>query len=141
MNITMRTVAPEDYAFLYQVMRERMEEPTTNISHTAMPTHDEHVSFLSSQPYSAHYIVELNGFDVGVGYLTKADEIGVYIKPDYRGQGVGKKTVVAVMLMNPRKRYLANINPLNERSKKLFAGMGFGLLQETYELKIGRENV
>ena len=39
------------------------------------------------------------------------------------------------MDMNPRKRYLANVNPKNKTSQKFFKKNGFKLIQYTLELE------
>ena len=36
--------------------------------------------------------------------------------------------------MNPRSRYLANVNPKNDKSSNFFKKNGFKLIQYTYEL-------
>ena len=35
---------------------------------------------------------------------------------------------------NPKKRYLANVNPQNKKSMRFFKNNGFKLIQYTFEL-------
>lgn len=120
-------------AHLYQLLKERDE--SVNISHRAMPTWDEHLRFVASIPYAAWYLIDVDGEMVGATYLTRQDEIGIFIFRAYQGRGFGKQAVTLLTEAHPRQHYLANINPDNHRSISMFTGMGFGLLQQTYELR------
>ena len=119
-------------AILYELLRERSEEPNVNISHRTFPSWSAHLEFIESRPYEAWYLIRLENAYAGAVYLTKADEIGVHLFRDYRGQGLGAKAICALMKRHPRTRYLANINPANARSIALFQKLGFRHLQQTY---------
>ena len=148
MNITLRSVykdGPESIQALYELLRARSieDDPHVNISHRALPTFLTHARFVRSHPYRAWYLVRVDGLTAGSVNLTKLNEVGIVLHPDYRGKGVGK--VALKLLLNRHKplpaipahragRFLANINPANERSIRLFTGLGFKLKQQTYEL-------
>lgn len=118
------------WALPYKLLQER--EPHENISHKRMPEWDEHVSFILSKPYTAWYwFAGCLGQPAGCIYLTKQDEIGVGVLKDFRGQGLAKEAVQELMKKYPGPK-LANINPANEASAKLFKSLGFGLIQHTY---------
>jgi RimJ/RimL family protein N-acetyltransferase len=125
---------------LYKLLQERDE--TTNISHKGLPDFETHRAFVESKPYADWCFIGIdhwkNGdcFDLVVGacYLSKQDEIGVFIFKAYQGKGYGWRAVKALIDKHGPRRYLANINPRNERSADLFARMGFKLIQHTYEL-------
>ena len=119
---------------LYEFLRLRLAEPERNISHRDLPAWRDHVAFVRSKPYARWYLIEASGQTVGSVYLTTRDEIGVYVAPDARGQGVGKRAVKELMRLHPRKRYYANINPDNNDSQRFFAALGGRLLQVTYEV-------
>jgi len=117
--------------FLYDLLTERLEEPQTNISHTAMPTIESHAEFVRAQPYQAWYIIENeHGDHVGAIYLTKqgrnmlGGEIGLYIKQKYRGQRYGVASVNALMDKWKRKQYFLNINPSNAAAIKFWESLG-----------------
>jgi RimJ/RimL family protein N-acetyltransferase len=119
---------------LYDLLKERDE--ATNISHKALPGYEIHCAFVDSQPYAAWYFIEINGHTAGACYLSKQDEIGVFIFKALQGFGYGGRAAKALIDGCGRRRYLANINPHNERSAELFSRMGFKLIQHTYELTL-----
>ena len=45
------------------------------------------------------------------------------------------KKLEKFMKENPRRRYLANVNPNNIKSQKFFQNNNFKLIQHTYELE------
>ena len=120
--------APE---LLYQLLQERA--PATNISHREMPTWDAHTHFIQSRPYKAWYVIQRDGSPVGSIYLSKINEIGVFILIKHQGQGFGKLAIQMLMEKHPGERFLANINPNNSRSIKFFKSLGFKHIQNTYE--------
>lgn len=117
--------------YLYALLLER--EPHHNISHKAMPTVEQHLAFVRSNPYAGWYLVHEGRAIVGAIYLTHADEIGVFIFKRYQGRGHGKCAVK--MLIDGRKGYrlLANIAPGNEASRSMFEKLGFTLIQNTFK--------
>ena len=148
MNIVLRSVyrdGRDAIEALYTLLRVRSQEddPHVNISHRALPTPHDHAVFVRSHPYRVWYIVKVNGLAAGSVNLTKLNEIGIVLHPDYRGMGVGK---AALRMLLDRHRplpavpahrvghWLANIHPLNERSTKLFTGLGFKHIQNTFQL-------
>lgn len=137
--------------FLYELVKERLEEPETNISHTVMPTMAQHVGFLRSKPYLHWYLIEFKA-DGGpqeclwVGYIsaTHRNEIGIVLQRRCRGMGIGPAAVREFMKLHQPSPFLAservghwiaNINPANDRSKAMFTKLGFVKVQETFELK------
>ncbi len=122
---------PERHKLLWQLMLER--DDAVNISHRALPTWEQHVGFVEKHPYKAWYFVRLGNKVVGACYLTAHNEIGIFIFGSCQGQGYGPQAVKALMAKEGPGRYLANINPKNERSLDMFSGMGFRLIQHTLE--------
>lgn len=143
--------------FLFELIAERMTEPEVNISAT-MPTMEQHRQFVHRRPYRAWYLIELTpqepregilgpiAFEpVRAGYISATDrnEIGIVLLKEYRGKGYGRAAVQELMrILEPlpavpsmrRGRWVANINPLNAHSIRLFTSMGGKLIQQTYEL-------
>jgi RimJ/RimL family protein N-acetyltransferase len=99
-----------------------------------MPTWMEHLKFIASRPYSAWYLVMCGDEHVGATYLSRLNEIGIGIFSAYQKSGYSKEAVRLLMKKHPRDRYLANINPRNGKSIRMFQQMGFRMIQHTYEL-------
>lgn len=130
---------------LYTIMKSRSSEadPHVNISHRGLPPFRQHAAFVRSKPYRSWYLVKVDGLVAGSVNVTKLNEVGIVLLPDYRGKGIGKQAL-KMLLARTRPlhavpghrtgRFIANINPKNERSIRLFTGLGFTLKQHTYEL-------
>lgn len=133
-SIKLRSVNSSDYRFLYKMLKKR--DSRTNISHKKMPTYTQHVSFVKSKPYTKWYIVEYGKQKAGSIYLSKSNEIGIFITKAMQGKNIGKTALNLLIKKNPRSRYLANVNPKNSKSIKFFKRNGFNLLSYTFELVI-----
>lgn len=132
---------------LYAMLKERTEDPQANqinISHRRLPRWGEHVEFFESKPYRFWYFIH-DGKIAGQVYVTHRNEIGVYVNPKHRGRGLAKEAIAEIMTkhkpMHARPGmlpgvWIANINPANENSIRLFEGLGFKLMQQTYALNM-----
>lgn len=134
MPIKLRAVMWDDAQFLYELLKERT--PDICISHQRMPTFDEHVAFVKSSPYKYWFIIwddELK--EMGSIYLTRQDEIGLFLKKEHQGKGYGKR-VLHLLLNWPDAptTFLVNINPKNKRSIEFFKKVGFKHIQNTYRM-------
>jgi RimJ/RimL family protein N-acetyltransferase len=118
---------------LYKLLEER--EAHVNISHRVMPGWKTHIAFVARRPYAAWYLIKSRNDYVGAIYLTAMNEIGVSILKQWRGRGFGSRAVRLLMQKHGRRRYLANINPRNTRSIRMFRRMSFRMVQQTYELR------
>lgn len=98
-----------------------------------MPTYKEHQKFITSKPYKAWYVIYVGNTKAGSIYLSKQDEIGIFLLKRYHGKKIGQKALHLLMEMHPRKRYLANVSPKNALSAKFFKNNEFKLIQHTYE--------
>ena len=124
---------PEHLILLWNLLAERAA--SQSISHHEMPTWRQHVEFVMSKPYEAWYFIIVDDEPVGVVYLTRRNEIGVFIFNGHQKKGHGRAAVKALMEKHGLRRYLANVNPANEATRFLFQGLGFQLCQHTYELR------
>ena len=131
--VKLRLVKKSDCEFLYDLLNER--DPRANISHKKMPSFAQHVKFVMSKPYSKWYVIEASKNNVGSIYLTKDNEIGIFIKKDLHGKGIASKAIQLLIEKHPRSRYLANVNPKNKKSIQFFKNQKFHLIQHTYELE------
>jgi len=131
-TIKIKSVSKSDYRFLYNLLMER--DARANISHKKMPTYNEHVKFVSSKPYPKWYIILCDVNRAGSIYLTSQNEIGIFIKKSFQNKQIGDIALRKLIQKNPKKRYLANVNPKNKKSICFFKNHGFKLIQYTFEL-------
>jgi len=131
--ITLRDVGASDFRFLYNMLKER--DSNVNISHKKMPNYTDHLKFVNSKPYSKWCIIKFGNSKVGSIYLSKNNEIGLFLKKEFYGKDIGSQSLILFMNVNPKKRYLANVNPKNKRSLEFFKKNGFKLIQHTLELE------
>lgn len=127
---------------LYDMLKERSGNPDINISHASLPSFTDHKKFVLKGPYHRWYFgVGKDNKVIGAIYMTTSNEIGIQVLRAHQGQGYGKQMLrrfldehqplPAVAGMRSG-RFVANINPNNEVSIKLFTGMGAKLMQHTY---------
>ena len=126
-DIILNKIKKEDYTFLHDLLSQR--HSIVNISHKRMPTWEEHVKFIKSKPYSKWYIILKSKQKIGSIYLSKNDEIGIFLSKKFQGKNVGNSALNELMKKNPRKRFLANVNPKNKKSISFFKKNGFKLIQ------------
>ena len=131
-NIVLRSVKKGDYIFLFELLKER--EENENISHKNTPSFSKHQKFVSSKPYSKWYVIYFNQSKVGSIYLSKQDEIGIHIKKEFPSKKIRLRALKILIEKNPRKRYLANVNPKNTNLTKFYKKHNFHLIQHTFEL-------
>ena len=131
-DLELKNVTKADVRFLYNQLKER--DPKINISHKKMPSYSEHTKFVLSKPYSKWYIIYYKNRKVGNVYLSKMNEIGIFILKTIKIKGLGSLVLEQILEKNPKTRYLANVNPKNIKSAKFFEKNGFRLIQHTYEL-------
>lgn len=111
------------YKVLYQILAER--EPYQNISHREMPSYEDHINFVNSFPYKEWYIVYNNGPAVGSIYISRNNEIGLFILKEFQGKGYGAWALNFVLENNKHIAFQANINPRNFKSIAFFKKFGF----------------
>lgn len=136
--------------YLYEIMKEREQDPGINISHKGLPSWTQHQAFVLSKPYRYWYLIDHlepggRGDRLWVGYIsaTHNNEIGIVLQRHARGKGLGPMAIrmfVANHKPVPESssvrsgNWLANISPSNEHSKKVFTKLGFRLIQHTFSL-------
>lgn len=123
--------ADEASDILWALLSERT--PEVNISHRAMPSPKQHRDFIASRPYAHWYLIDVGAY-AGAVYLTHWREIGVGVLKSHRGHHYGVNAIRMLMQQHPG-RFLANINPANARSIRLFQNLGFRELQVTYAIE------
>ena len=131
LSISLKSVTNSDAKFLFDLLKER--NPRVNISHKKMPTYNQHTKFIKSKPYSKWYIILKSRQKIGSLYLSKNDEIGIFLSKKFQGKNVGNFALNELMKKNPRKRFLANVSPKNKKSIEFFKKNDFKLIQYTFE--------
>ena len=129
--ISLKSVTNSDVKFLFDLLKER--DPRVNISHRKMPTYSQHTKFINSKPYSKWYIILKSKQKIGSIYLSKNDEIGIFLSKKFQGKNVGNFALNELVKKNTRKRFLANVNPKNKKSISFFKNNNFKLIQYTFE--------
>jgi len=130
-SISLKPVTSADVKFLFDLLKERNHR--VNISHKKMPTYNQHTKFVKSKPYSKWYIILESKQKIGSIYLSKNDEIGIFLSKKFQGKNVGNFALNELMKKNTRKRFLANVSPKNKKSMEFFKKNGFKLIQYTFE--------
>jgi len=122
--------------FLYDLLRERLEQAHVNISHVKLPSYEQHIAFVEGgSGYDAHFIIVNEDFPeqaVGSLYVTPNNEIGLFVAKGHQAKGYGR-WILKTFLEEFPGEYLANIHPQNIISQRLFKEFGFNLLQQTYK--------
>lgn len=124
---------PKAARVLHDLLLER--DPQANISHVEMPTWEQHCAFIASRPYKEWHLIEAGGEVVGACYVSKQNEIGIFIFRQHQGNGYGSAAVRQILAAHPGERMLANVAPLNERSRAMFERLGFRHVQNTFALE------
>ena len=137
-SIKLKPVTINDALFLYELLKSR--DPLANISHKKMPSYDEHVNFILSNPYAVWYIIEYEGKNIGSIYLSKQDEIGISLVDNSLYDKIGKSIIKLLIKNNPRKRYLSKVSPQNKKLQNFFVNNGFTGLEYTYEIFVENES-
>jgi len=137
-NIKLKPVTKNDALFLYDLLKTK--DPIANISHKKMPSYDEHVNFILSNPYAIWYIIEYEGKKIGSVYLSKHDEIGISLIDNSLYDKIGKSIIKLLIKNNPRKHYLAKVSPRNKKLQNFFVNNDFTGLEYTYEIFIENES-
>ena len=137
-NIKLKPVTKNDALFLYDLLKTK--DPIANISHKKMPSYDEHVNFILSNPYAIWYIIEYEGKKIGSIYLSKHDEIGISLVDNSLYNKIGKSIIKLLIKNNPRKHYLAKVSPRNKKLQNFFVNNDFTGLEYTYEIFIENES-
>lgn len=144
MDLTVEDINESDYEFLYRMLKERTNQPNLNISHKTLPTYENHVKFLESQPYKEFWLLFWNGARIGLCYLTKSapnylgNEFGIYIMKTMQRQGLGTfffKKFIEYCKQFHKGPFYVNTNPENKVMQNFIKKFEFKPLQLTFRLE------
>lgn len=134
-----------DMLWKLMLARSSEEDQHTNISHREMPTFEQHLEFVRSKPYYLWFLIyiEEQTDPIGAINVTDRNEIGIVLLPAHRGKGYGKEAVQHLLKIYPplpaipskrQGNFVANVNPKNEASIRLFTSLGGVHISNTYKL-------
>ena len=93
---------------------------------------------MRSEDYLCGYLFEEDGEIAGYAQLSRSysQEAGgtvvwveeIYVRPEFRGAGLGRALLRMLPELAPAARYRLEIEPDNARAEKLYREMGFDLL-------------
>ena len=123
--------------FMYELLLERYEVNHINIpgethgvsvdqdTPPTPPTYEEHIKYIRGDRYKHLYYWEVMKIPVGIVFLTKDNEIGVFVKNEYQDVGYGGKMLLAIIKKHPDLTMIARINPKNQKIIKIVLKLGF----------------
>lgn len=118
-NIIYKKINEEDYDFLYNILKLRLNEPETNINLKILPEYQQHVKYL--QEFRGEWFIIIYYYKkIGYVYLTTDKEIGIYILEEFRRNGFGRTAINFITKGDKLNNYIININPLNTISLEFF---------------------
>ena len=135
LSIKLIQISLKHYKFLYNLLAER--KPYENISHNKLPSYANHVKFIKSKPYSKWFLIEYGDKLIGSVYLSKNNEIAIWIKKSLRAHKmvIRKNVLQEIVTKFRRKKYFVNLNPINKKLVNFYKKNGFKLIYFTFELK------
>ena len=131
-NLKFKLIDKSDLRFLFNHLKER--DPKDNISHKKIPTYDEHVKFVLSEPYLKWYIILQENKKIGSVYLTHNDEIGLHLKKDCFVNDILQKIFELLRDIVPKNKFVVNVSPRNTKFMNFLKKNGFIISQQTYVL-------
>jgi RimJ/RimL family protein N-acetyltransferase len=101
-----------------------------------MPTYANHEKFVLLKPYKEWFIIYDGMMRVGSIYISKTDEIGLFILNEHHNKGYGGESLKTIIKEYPDCIFKANINPNNYKSINFFKKHGF--LWQTIDIMEGQ---
>jgi RimJ/RimL family protein N-acetyltransferase len=129
--------------FLYQILQERLQDRSLNISHAKLPTRAAHARFIRSKPYRAWYLIKAGSVRIGHIWVNRQNEIGLTLLKTARRKGYEAAALMALLDRHrplppiPSKRagsFLANVSPDNQALMRVLKSLGAEKIQCTYRL-------
>lgn len=129
--IHLKKVSREDYDFLFDMIKSRPYY--VNIHHKTPPKIIDHIKFIESNPYEAWFIILDDDIRIGNCYITKNNEIGLFLMDGWRTSHAGSEALRILMKYGGTRKYYANISISNEASQYFFSKNGFNPISYIYE--------
>ena len=126
---------------LFKILKER--KLCSNISHSNIPSFEDHIKFVKSMPYRYWFLVLKEKEYLGAFYITKNNEISIKLIND---SDAIFKEILHIIFKNfkplsaiPSKRnskFIINLSPNDKFYNKLLNRIGAEKIQETYRFNI-----
>lgn len=125
----------DDVQALYELLRNR----GSNISHTEMPSFEEHRKFVLKHPYRFWYIVKQPSAILGSIYFHYDNSIGINM-PGKNSILIAATLKKALCMHKPLKgkksirsnAFFVNASPQDRKLKKALRDLGWSVLQVSY---------
>lgn len=124
--------------YLFELLKNKSHE----ISHSKMPTYDEHLEFVINYPYRFWYIIKKSNSFIGSVYLTYENTIGLNLNsPNKKDYIATIKLITNIHKPLPPKKsvrskyFQINANPNNDLLIKAIKSIEMIHIQNTYILK------
>jgi len=136
-RVTLQPAAPDDA----DRMLEWQQHPQTRrfANRQELPSATEHETWFAARmgdPETQLYMIELDGFQVGVLRLdpetTDTWRISIYIAPDRHGRGIGGAALALAHGAWPGHAFTAEVLTENHASHKLFERSGYTVEEGVY---------
>lgn len=142
-----REIRAEDYQIYMEMTKEFYDSDATD--HPVPESYREATwkELMRSDTYASAYILESDGIAAGYELLsyTFSQEAGgkvawieeAYVRPEYQGRGLGKEFFAYIDREIAPKvmRLRLEVEPDNERAKKLYLALGYKRLQYEQMIK------
>lgn len=134
-NLTLRMTKPEDREEYLALAKEFYSSDA--VMHPVPLKNFERTfeELLRSDEYAACLMAEYGGAVAGYILIarTYSQEAGgeavwleeIYVRPDFRGRGIGRAMIEEIMRLFPAARYRLEIEPDNRRAAALYSRLGF----------------
>ncbi len=128
--ITLRKVQPKDSDFLYLLYNQR--DPRRNTPPRTSQENEEFVlSYITRihHYYSAWYIVMVDNKRAGAYTITRDNETGSWLLPEYCNKGIGYEAYQMLFKLEPRNHYTVKVEAWDKRTQALIDKLGFTFIR------------
>lgn len=129
--------APSAAQTLYELLQSRSKAEA--ISHSGLPSLEQHLRFFDSKPYRYWYLVDVDGVIAGTLYLTEENTIGLSIsepfadeRPAIIRKAIAEHEPLPAIPSKRIARFAMNVSPSNDSLIKDVITSGGDHVQNTY---------
>ncbi len=124
-----------------QVLFKLLQDRQHTISHTHLPTYDQHAGFVANHPYRAWYLLSLESVYVGSVYIKTDNSIGFNIQEQYYDyipstlQYIHKHFKPLPPIKSERSSHFhVHVGPNNIKLQTILEKIGARHIQNTYAI-------
>ena len=126
---------------LYKILKNR--DTKFSISHKSIPTLEEHIKFVISNPYRYWFIIKRSRIVLGSVYITTSNEVSISLLKnskknfsDILNLIIQNITPLPAIVSRRNEKFILNLSPNNKFYIKLLNNIGAQKIQETYVLTV-----